>query len=103
MEDQVAILGGEIKLARHALSGTKEQIETVLTALENRNAVLLPNHGAVGIGRTVQDTLTACQLIEKTAKIYLLARLAGKVTLLPPEILPAMQTVFLKNSGEIPS
>jgi L-fuculose-phosphate aldolase len=99
MEDQVAVLGGEIKLARHAFSGTQEQIDGVIKALENRNAALLPNHGAVGIGRTLPDTLTACQLIEKTAKIFLLARLAGKVVPLPPEILQAMQAVFRKNNG----
>lgn len=99
MEDQVAMLGGEIKTARHALSGTQEQIDSVLKALENRNAVLLPNHGAVGIGRTLPDTLTACQLIEKTAKIFLLARLAGKVVPIPAEILKAMQAVFIKNNG----
>ena len=99
MEDQIAILGGEIKLARHALSGTQEQIDSVLNALENRNAVLLPNHGAVGIGRTMTDTLTACQLIEKTAKIFLLVRLAGEAVQLPPEILQAMQAAFRKNNG----
>jgi L-fuculose-phosphate aldolase len=99
MEDQVATLGGEIKLAQHALSGTQEQIDSVLKALENRNAVLLPNHGAVGIGRNMPDTVTACHLIEKTAKIFLLARLAGEVIPLPPEILQAMQATFKKNNG----
>ena len=94
MEDQVALLGGEIKLARHAVSGSQGQIDYVLAALENRNAVLLPNHGAVAIGQTMRDAFTTGELIEKTAKIYLLARLTGKVEQLPPQIMDAMKSIF---------
>jgi len=97
MEDQVAFLGGEIKLAKQAVSGSREQINYVLAALENRNAVLLPNHGAVGIGQTMRDAFTAGELIEKTAKIYLLARLAGKVEQLPTQLMEAMLTIFNKS------
>ncbi len=83
LEDQAALLGGEIKLAGYALSGTAEQLKNVLAALGNRNAVLLANHGAVGMGKTMRDAFTACELIEKTARVYLLALAAGKVNKLP--------------------
>ena len=83
LEDQALILGGEIKLAGYALSGTPEQLTNVLGALGNRNAVLLANHGAVGTGRTMRDAFTACELIEKTARVYLLALATGKVNRLP--------------------
>ena len=99
MEDQVAMLGGEIKIAEHALSGSQEQVDSVLAALGNRNAVLLPNHGAVGTGRTLPDAVNACQLIEKTAKIYILAKLTGNITSLPPEIQQAMEAVFYQTNG----
>jgi L-fuculose-phosphate aldolase len=55
----------------------------VLGALGNRNAVLLANHGAVGTGRTMRDAFTAGELIEKTARVYLLALATGKVNRLP--------------------
>lgn len=83
LEDQALILGGEIKLAGYALSGTPEQLTNVLGALGNRNAVLMANHGAVGIGQTMRDAFTACELIEKTARVYLLALATGKVNRLP--------------------
>jgi L-fuculose-phosphate aldolase len=83
LEDQVASLGGAIRLAGYALSGTPEQLNNVLAALGERNAVLLANHGAVGTGGTMRDAFTACELIEKTARVYLLALSAGKVNLLP--------------------
>jgi L-fuculose-phosphate aldolase len=85
LDDQVAFLGGEIKLAEHALAGSREQVVNILAALEDRSAVLIPNHGAVGTGRTMREALTACELIEKTARIYLLAMSTGKVNLMPAE------------------
>jgi len=94
LDDQVAFLGGEIKLAKHALAGSQEQVANVLAALEDRSAVLLPNHGAVGTGRTVRDAFTAGELIEKTAKIYLLALSTGKVNHLPAEALKAEKALY---------
>ncbi len=83
LEDQAALLGGEIKLAGYAPSGTSEQLTKVLVALGDRNAVLLANHGAVGVGKTMRDAFIACELLEKTARVYLLALSAGKVNQLP--------------------
>jgi L-fuculose-phosphate aldolase len=94
MSDQVAFLGGEIRLSEHALSGSPEQTSGVLAALADRNAVLLPNHGAIGIGRTMRDAFTACELVEKTARIYLLALSAGNVNQLPANILKAEKAAY---------
>ncbi len=82
LDDQVVFLGGEIKLSEHAPAGSQEQVTKVLKALANRNAVLLPNHGAVGVGPTIREAFTACELIEKTAKIYWLALSTGKVNVI---------------------
>jgi L-ribulose-5-phosphate 4-epimerase len=102
LDDQVAFLGGEIKLSRHALSGSREQVANVLAALEDRSAVLLPNHGAVGTGRTMRDAFTACELIEKTARIYLLALSTGKVNQLPAKALQVEKALYdtLQNGSE---
>jgi L-fuculose-phosphate aldolase len=83
MEDQIIILGGEIKVAGYALSGSPEQLANVISALDDRNAVLMAHHGAVGTGKTMRDAFTACELIEKTARIFLLALSTGKVNQLP--------------------
>jgi L-fuculose-phosphate aldolase len=100
LDDQVAFLGGEIKLARHALSGSPEQVAAVIAALADRSGVLLANHGAVGTGRTMRDAFTAAELIEKTAKIYLLALSAGKVNRLPPEAIEAAKAIYAKLQNE---
>jgi L-fuculose-phosphate aldolase len=84
--DQVLFLGGEIQASGGALVITPEQIADFIRALGDRSAVLIPNHGAVGTGRTMRDTFTACELIEKTAHVYLLALAAGRVNPLPDEV-----------------
>jgi L-fuculose-phosphate aldolase len=101
LEDQVTFIGGEIKLAKHAIAASQELVENVIAALENRNAVLLPNHGAVGIGKTMREAFTVCELIEKTAKIYYLALSLGKVNPLPAEVVEMEKAFFnMLQSGE---
>jgi L-fuculose-phosphate aldolase len=99
LDDQVTFIGGEIKLAEHALSGSQEQVENVIAALEGRNAALLPNHGAVGIGRTIREAFTVCELLEKTAKVYYFALSLGKVNLLPAEVAEIEKAFFNMLQG----
>lgn len=94
LDDQVTFLGGEIKLARYALSGSQELVENVLAALGEKNAVLLPNHGAVGVGKTMRDAFTACELLEKTARVYFCALALGKVNPLPAEAVEVEKAFF---------
>lgn len=101
LEDQVVFLGGEIKLAGYAASGSPEQLTSVLAALGERNAVLMANHGAVGTGKTMQNAFTACELIENTARVYFLALSAGKVNQLPEKALAIQKALYTKlQTGE---
>jgi L-ribulose-5-phosphate 4-epimerase len=95
LEDQVAYLGGAIKLAEYAASGTKEQITSVVEALGDCSGALMSNHGVVGTGRTINAAFTACELIEKTAKIYFLALLTGKVNQLPAAAVKSLEAIYI--------
>jgi L-fuculose-phosphate aldolase len=100
LDDQVTFIGGEIRLAEYALPGSGEVVNHVIAALGERNAVLLPNHGAIGIGRTMREAFTVCELLEKTAKIYLCALALGKVNPLPAEAIEVGKAFFaLLQSG----
>ncbi len=83
LDEQAAFLGGEIKLAKYAPSGSAGLVKNAVSALGNRNAVLLANHGAVGVGLNLPAALHACELLENTAMIYLLALSTGSVNELP--------------------
>lgn len=96
LDDQVAFLGGAIKLAGYARTGSSEQTANVLTALGDRNAVLLQNHGAVGTGISISNAFTACEIVEKTARIYLLALNTGKVNELSREAIEAAKELYYR-------
>ncbi|MDD5339187.1 MAG: class II aldolase/adducin family protein [Dehalococcoidales bacterium] len=99
LEDQAALLGGEIKLAGYAPSGTPQMTANTLVALGGRNAALLENHGAVGVGLTMRDAFNACELVEKTAEVYLLALGAGKVNELPENARKHLEELFKKRQN----
>jgi L-ribulose-5-phosphate 4-epimerase len=94
VEDQVDFLGGGIKLAKYAISGTDELVTNVIAALGDRNAALLPNHGAVGLGCNLREALNACEFLEKTARIYFGALALGKVSTLPDEAVKVYKAFF---------
>lgn len=100
LDDQVTEIGGEIKVAEYALSGSPQIVQNVLSALGPRNAVLLANHGALGVGRDMREAFTVCELLEKTAKIYICALSLGKVNLLPPEIAEVEKAYFAALHGD---
>jgi len=75
----VAVGGGPtIPCAQYATYGTQELADSVLAALEGRNACLLANHGLVVVGATLGETLRRTFDIEMLAKQYIYALHAGE-------------------------
>ncbi len=102
LEEEVALLGGEIKVAKYGPSGTEELARNAVRALGDRNAVILANHGAVGVGRTLRQALDSCELIEKAAHVYLLALATGAVRPLPADaVLSAKKTFNRSRRAEL--
>jgi L-fuculose-phosphate aldolase len=85
LEEQVIYLGGEIRCAVYAPSGTPELAKNAVATLGNSNAVLLANHGAVGTGKDITDAFHAAELLEKAAQIYFYALATGNVATLSAE------------------
>lgn len=90
-EDMVEIIGDKVICAEYALPGTSELAGYVAKALGDRNAVLLPNHGALCVGENLKQALQVCRVLEKTAQIYILARLTGTPHVLSDDQIRAMQ------------
>jgi L-fuculose-phosphate aldolase len=97
LEEEVMVLGGTIKIAQYAPAGTNELAGNAVTALDNRHAVILSNHGALGVGKTLRDAFDACELLEKTAAVFLLASITGRVNQVPDEGLKSAISIYLKK------
>lgn len=100
IEDLVQIAGGNIRVSDYALPGTKELAANTVKALEGRSAVLLANHGLLGAGPDLEETLKICLVVEKGAQIMLLARLAGGAVLLSQEDIDGMRRFYLNDYGQ---
>ncbi len=97
LEEAVLLLGGAVQVAPYAPTGTAALAANTVAALGNRRAVLLANHGAVGVGADLREALDACEVLEKTAGVYLQALAAGNVNLLPPEGISSALDFFLRR------
>ena len=70
-DDQVQILGGDIRCADYTFPGSKEMAESVAAALTDRRGALIANHGSIAMGETLDKALTGVTILEKTAQIWI--------------------------------
>lgn len=94
-EDMVQIAGGDIKVSEYALPGTLELGKNVVKALEGRTAAILANHGGIGAGRDLKETMKIVSLMEKSAKATIFANLLGGVVELSNDDIDKMRNFYL--------
>ncbi len=97
IEDLIQIAGGAVAVADYALPGTPELAANAVAALGDRQGALLANHGAVGCGRTADEALLACELIEKGAQIFIYANLLGGAHVLSDGDVAAMRRFYTEH------
>lgn len=100
LEELAQVIGGTVRVAGYAMAGTHELAFAAMQALGRVNAVLLANHGVVGVGRSLDEALQACLTVEKGAKVYLLARQAGKPGVLSDADVRTLRSFFVKAYGQ---
>src|SRR5438270_2292729 len=94
LDEQVVLLGGAIEVAKYGESSTEALASNAVRALADRAAVLLCNHGAVCVGRDLDEAIVAAELLERVAKIYVISGTLGGPTELPPEIIDQERTAY---------
>jgi L-fuculose-phosphate aldolase len=60
-------------VAPYATFGTDELARNVVTALRDRTACIMANHGAVTTGPDLRSALTGCRYLEWLCEVYLRA------------------------------
>ncbi|MFD0886595.1 class II aldolase/adducin family protein [Streptosporangium algeriense] len=84
------LLGGVVRVADYATYGTAELAGNVMTALGDRRAVLLANHGGVTLGDDLPQAFEAARLLEWLCEVYVRARSLGEPRTLTEEQLSAV-------------
>jgi L-fuculose-phosphate aldolase len=101
LEEMAQLVGGSVSVTPYAAPGSTDLAERAVDALQDRAAVLLANHGLVGVGRTLRDALTVCQVVEKSAQVFLWAKLSGSPHLLGVQEVQKLRQGFLRNYGQL--
>ena len=78
LDDMVQIIGPSIKVAKYALPSTKKLVKETVKALKGRFAALMANHGAIAVGRELEEAFTVSIIMEKACKAFIEAEFLGE-------------------------
>lgn len=99
IDEQVVGLGRCVRVCDYAMSATDDLARNAIAALGDHQAVLLRNHGAFGVGRTLDEVCNVVELVERVATIYVVARQAGEVHPLPEGVVAIAEKFFRITHG----
>lgn len=91
----IAVAGGDtIRCAPYALFGSQALSDAALSALQDRKACLLANHGMIAVGRDLDQALSVAVEIETLCEQYWRALQAGEPKLLSAEQMAEVMEQF---------
>ena len=94
LEELVQAVGGGVEVAAYALPGTVALADAVVTALADRSAALMYNHGVVACAHSLNEALLVARLVEKAAQIHSIAVQLGSVRRLSEEDISLMRKFY---------
>ena len=88
---EVAIKLGKIPTAPFALPSTGDVAKVAQDYIKKYNAFLLKNHGAVTLGRDLEEAFIRMELVEHLAKVALITKILGGYDKIPKESIAALE------------
>lgn len=96
----IALAGYDVRCAEYATYGTKELANNAVKAMENRNAVLLANHGLLAAAGDLPNAFNTAEEIEFVAEVYWRAKAIGEPVILSKDEMTLMEEKF-KSYGQV--
>ena len=94
LNETALALGGAVRVSEYAFPSSDALAANALAALGERNAALIRNHGAVGVGADLTEALEVCALVERAAQVFVYATLLGGANPLPADVVDAEIALF---------
>ena len=101
IDEVVVYVGGTIQVSRYGYPGTEELADNVCDALGSNKAAFIANHGAVAVGRSLEEAMDICLLVERACQIYVMASSLGQVTPIPGEYVEASTAIYRMRNPEL--
>jgi L-fuculose-phosphate aldolase len=96
---ELILLVGPVPLVPYATPGSAELGVRVAGFIERHDALLLANHGAVTVGRTLDEAWNRMESLEHAARILSGARQLGRVTELETEAVDRLMQLRERGRG----
>lgn len=97
LDDMTQIIGPTVRVAEYALPSTRKITKKTVKALKGRNAALMANHGAVCVGRDLDEAFVVCQVLEKACKAFIEAEFLGGAKSINKFEAHLMHQIYLKK------
>jgi L-fuculose-phosphate aldolase len=101
LDDLAQIVGPSVRVADYALPSTNKIVKATVKALKGRNAALMANHGAVCVGRDLDEAFVVCQVLEKGCKAFIEAEFLGGAKSISKFEAWAMHQNYLKKYSKL--
>jgi L-fuculose-phosphate aldolase len=101
IDDMVQIIGPSVRVSKYTLAGTQKFAKNAVKALRGRQAALLANHGAVCVGRNLEEAFTASEVLEKACKAFIEAEFLGGAKKISKFSATIMHQVYLKKYSRL--
>lgn len=102
LDEAAQVLGDVVRTTKYALPGSRELAEECVKALGERSmACLLKSHGAVCLGRDLEEAFGNSTVLEATAQVYSIIRsMGGRFDPISPENIAFMQEFVRTKYGQ---
>lgn len=97
------LFGGPVPITEYARFGTRQLADNVAAALADRTGCLMGNHGAVAVGRDLEQAYDKAQQLEWMSELFLRASAFGTPRLLPDEEIAAVAELVVDYGQKAPS
>ncbi len=99
-EDMVQIVGGQVDVAEYSLPGSTGLAGYVVTALGNKSACLMANHGLLTAAKSLDEAYKIAQIVEKSAQAVIYANSLGGAVELSQSDIDFMRNFYLNEYGQ---
>ena len=101
IDDMVQIIGPTVRVSKYTLAGTRKFAKNAIKALRGRQAALMANHGAVCIGRNLEEAFAVSEVLEKACKAFIEAEFLGGAKTISKFSATIMHQVYLKKYSRL--
>ncbi len=99
-EDMIQIVGGQVEVAEYFLPGSKGLAQSAVTALGNKSACIMANHGLLTAADTLYEAYKISQIVEKSAQTVIYANSLGGAIELSQADIDFMRDFYLNKYGQ---